>query len=226
MEVVDFDTSIKTVKAITSLDKARLGFKPEKGQNQWTRSCQNSGTDKKRRPEPIPGDQLQKLIKMGYKMNTKSGFYEKQTELKIKGKTFKTTLKAVALPGDNNTVNYYTCDPSQNKEHVYIGFLSKGNNPNDLCMPCCFIKDPSVTNNKKKLNYFNQCLGQKVNEEKTSIKKNIDKIYILQDTNKIQDGRYIQLPKYLDIFFNKIWKNEYKIKNHYLVESKKGYYFK
>ena len=43
-----------------------------------------------------------------------------------------------------------------------------------------------------------------------------DKLYILQDTNKVQEGRFIYLPKYLDIFFNKIWGHDNKIKNHYL----------
>ena len=46
-DVIIYDTA-NTVKSITSLDKKRLGFKPEKGQNQYTRSCQNSGKDKKR----------------------------------------------------------------------------------------------------------------------------------------------------------------------------------
>ena len=227
-DVVDYNEEKSNVKSLISLDKSRLGFKPEKGQHQWTRSCQNSGTDKKRRPEPIPESQINKLIKDGYKMNPKSGLYEKNVELNIRGKKFKTTLKALKLQGDNNTFNYYTCDPSQNKEHVYIGFLSKGNNPNDLCMPCCFIKDPSLTVNKKKSAYFNQCLGQKAKEEKTEIisTKKVDKIYILQETNKVHDGRYINLPKYLDIFFNKIWKHDNKIKNHYLIESNSGYYFK
>ena len=27
-------------------------------------------------------------------------------------------------------------------------------------------------------------------------------------------------------FFNSVWKNDYKIKNHYLIESNSGYYFK
>jgi hypothetical protein len=81
------------------------------------------------------------------------------------------------------------------------------------------------------MNYFNQCLGEnlgaKVQEEKEMVHNRMnEKIYILQETNKIQDGRYIYLPKYLDIFFNKIWKNDHKIKNHYLLESNSGYYFK
>lgn len=229
IEIVDFDTTIKTVKAITSLDKARLGFKPEKGQNQWTRSCQNSGNDKKRRPELTPGDQLEKLIKNGYKLNKQTGFYEKAVEMKIKGKVYKTIIKAVKLQGENNTFNFYTCDPSENQEHMYIGFLARGNNPSDLCMPCCFKKDHSVGANKEKKNYFLKCIGEKTKEEKSdkNISSNLgDKLYILQDTNKIQEGRFIYLPKYLDIFFNKIWNHDQKIKNHYLLESKSGYFFK
>jgi hypothetical protein len=227
-EVVYSDDNVKTVRTITSLDKSRLGFRPEKGQHQWTRSCQNSGKDNKRRPDIIPEDQIDKLLKDGYKMNSKTGFYEKNVELKLQGKMVKTTLKAVKLSGDNKA-NYFTCDPTQNKDHVYIGFLSKSNNPNDLCMPCCFIKDQTRGDNKNKEDYFNKCLGDKPINENTDIKsiKTIgDKIYILQETNKIQDGRYIYLPKYLDIFFNKIWKNDHKIKNHYLLESKSGYFFK
>ena len=227
-EVVYNEENVKTVRTITSLDKSRLGFRPEKGQHQWTRSCQNSGKDNKRRPDIIPEDQIDKLLKDGYKMNPKTGFYEKHVELKLQGKMVRTTLKAVKLSGDNKA-NYFTCDPTQNKEHVYIGFLSKSNNPNDLCMPCCFIKDQTSGDNKKKGDYFNKCLGDKptTNDTTQKIVKTIgDKIYILQETNKIQDGRYIYLPKYLDIFFNKIWKNDHKIKNHYLLESKSGYFFK
>jgi hypothetical protein len=229
IEVVEYETSIKTVKAITSLDKARLGFKPEKGQNQWTRSCQNSGTDKKRRPDITPGDQIEKLIKEGYKLNQKTGFYERAVEMKIRGKLYKTVIKAIKLPGENNTFNFYSCDPSQNQEHMYIGFLARGNNPNDLCMPCCFKKDHMTGANKEKKNYFLKCIGEQTKDEKvekTSASNLGDKLYILQDTNKIQEGRFIYLPKYLDIFFNKIWNHDQKIKNHYLLESKSGYFFK
>ena len=229
IEVVEYETSIKTVKAITSLDKARLGFKPEKGQNQWTRSCQNSGTDKKRRPDITPGDQIEKLVKEGYKLNKQSGYYEKAVEMKIKGKLYKTVIKAIKLPGENNTFNIFSCDPSQNQEHMYIGFLARGNNPNDLCMPCCFKKDQLVAANKEKKNYFLKCLGEQTKDEKVekSSAANLgDKLYILQDTNKIQEGRFIYLPKYLDIFFNKVWNHDQRIKNHYLLESKSGYFFK
>ena len=109
-----------------------------------------------------------------------------------------------------------------------MGFLARGNNPNDLCMPCCFKKDQLTSMNKEKRNFFLKCLGEnfKDTDEKTKVDNLGDKIYILQETNKLQDGRFIYLPKYLDIFLNKIWNNQYKIQNHYLLESKTGYFFK
>ena len=227
-DVVNYEQSTTTVKTITSLDKKRLGFKPEKGQNQWTRSCQNSGTDKQRRPDIFSGDNLEKLVKAGYKLNDKTGFYEKKVELTIKKNKKIVTIRAIKLPGENNSVNFYTCDPSKNQEHMYIGFLARGNNPNDLCMPCCFKKDQLYATNKVKKNYYLKCIGEQSKQENQNEDTNIlgDKIYILQETNKIQDGRYIYLPKYLDIFFNKLWNHDNKIKNHYLYESKSGYFFK
>jgi hypothetical protein len=229
VEIVDYETSIKNVKIITSLDKKRLGYKPEEGQNQWTRNCQNSGNDKKRRPDIIPGDQIDKLVKAGYKLNDKSGFYERIVDIKIRGKIQKVTIRAIKLSGEGGKYNYFTCNPDENKEHMYVGFLTKGNNPNDLCMPCCFKKDQLNSDNKFKMTYYKKCIGEKANalDEKDSEGSNIgDKIYILQETNKVQDGRFIYLPKYLDMFFNQIWKNDHKIKNHYLLESKSGYFFK
>ena len=228
-EVVDYEPSTHTVKTITNMDKARLGFKPEKGQSQWTRSCQNSGNDKKRRPEPTPEEMIEKLYKEGYKMNKKTGFLEKEVEMKVKGKVHKTMIRAIKLPSENNTYNFYTCDPSEKNEHKYIGFLARGNNPSDLCMPCCFKKDHLESGNKAKIDYFMKCLGEAPNkeDETKSIKKSLgDKLYILQETNKIQDDRFIYLPKYLDLFFNKIWNHDYNIKNHYLLESRSGYFFK
>ena len=228
VEIVDYDTSIKNVKIITALDKNRLGYKPEKGQNQWTRNCQNSGNDKKRRPDISQDDQIDKLIKEGYKLNEKSGFYERIVDVKIKGKMQKVTIRAIKLLGDEGKYNYFTCNPDENKEHMYVGFLTKGNNPNDLCMPCCFKKDQLTSGNKFKMSYYKKCIGEKiVLDEKVIDGSTVgDKIYILQETNKVQDNRFIYLPKYLDLFFNQIWKNDHKIKNHYLLESKSGYFFK
>lgn len=228
-EFVNYDTPIKTVKAITALDKTRLGYRPEEGQNQWTRNCQNSGNDKKRRPAIVSDDQIDKLLKLGYKFNKENGFYEKTVEVKIRGKTSNVVLKAVKLSGENGKFNYFTCDPGENKSHMYIGFLSRGSNPSNLCAPCCFKKDPLDTANNKKKNYFLKCIGNKDADEKVEKIDNSDlgdKIYILQDTNKVQEGRFIYLPKYLDYFFNKLWNHDHIIKNHYLTNSKTGYFFK
>lgn len=228
-EVVDYETSKKTVKAITALDKSRLGYRPEEGQNQWTRNCQNSGDDKKRQPVVISDDQVDKISKLGYNFNKETGFYEKTVEVEIRGKTSKIVLKAVKLTGDDGKFNYYTCGPEENKKHMYIGFLSRGNNPSNLCAPCCYKKDPLETGNKKKKNYFLKCIGDKDADEKVEKidSSNLrDKIYILQDTNKIEEGRFIYLPTYLDYFFNKLWNHDHTIKNHYLINSKSGYFFK
>jgi len=227
IDIVEYEENTKSIKSLTALDKERLAFRPEKGQNQWSRSCQNSG-NKKRQPIILTDNQIDTLIKNGYKLNNKTGFYEKLVEIKVKGKIYKTILKAVKLPKEN-TYNYYTCDPTENNEYMYIGFLARGNNPNDLCMPCCFKKDQQESVNKDKKNYYLKCIGNKninnINEPQLS---NIlgEKLYILQETNKVQDGRFIYLPKYLDIFFNKLWNNDNKIKNHYLYESNSGYFFK
>jgi len=230
VEIVDYEKNLNTVKIITAIDKKRLGFKPEKGQNQWTRSCQNSGNDKKRRPDLISGDNVDKLVKNGYKLDEKTGYYEKLVKITVKNKKHDVTIRAVKLPGENNTFNYYTCDPSENQDHFYIGFLSRGNNPNDLCMPCCFKKDQLVANNKEKKNYYLKCIdvnsNNQTNKELSTHLTLGDKVYILQETNKVQDSRFIYLPKYLDIFFNQLWDHDHRIKNHYLYESKSGYYFK
>ena len=55
------------------IDKKRLGFKPEEGQNPWSRSCQNSGKDKKRRPQLYNHKNIGELIKKGYILNKKTG---------------------------------------------------------------------------------------------------------------------------------------------------------
>jgi hypothetical protein len=227
-DIVNYEAGSTAIKQTTALDKKRLGFKPEEGQNQWSRSCQNSGEDKKRQPLVVSSENTKELVKRGYKLNEKTGNYEKKVMIMEKGKKRETIIKAVRLPGDNGTFNFYTCDPDDNNEHCYVGFLSKSNNPNDLCMPCCFKKDQSESGNKKKKSYFMQCIGQKVKDTVEEKPKDDlgDKVYILQDTNKIQDGRFIFLPKYLNQLFNNIWKNTYNIKNHYLVESNTGYFFK
>ena len=43
---------------------------------------------------------------------------------------------------------------------MYVGFLSRSKNPNDLCMPCCFKKDPLESKNQDKKNYYLKCMGK------------------------------------------------------------------
>jgi len=222
-EIVKVEEEIKTIKQMTQLDKERIGFKPEKGHNQWTRSCQNSGTDKKRQPQQYTDQTVDKLVKSGYKFNPQNGEYEK----KVKRGKKEYVIKAIKLKSinDQGTI-FYTCDPDENKEHMYIGFLSRSNNPHGHCMPCCFKKDPSTSKNREKKDYYLKCIGQ-LDIQKTSIKKILgDKLYILQDTNKIQEGRFGFLPKHLDIFFNFMLNKTNHIKNHYLISSNSGYFFK
>lgn len=228
-DIVNYDKEIKTVKQMTALDKKRIGFKPEKGQNQWTRSCQNSGNDKRRRPQLMSQDEV---VKAGFKLNKSTGIYEKTVTLKLKGKKpQQIVIKAVGLDSLDDSGNvtskvFYSCNPDENDEHMYIGFLSRSNNPYDQCMPCCFKKDPSVSKNKEKKDYFMQCIGKGEKVQKPTSKTTGDKHYILQDTNKIQDNRFGFLPKYLDFLYNQTQNRTKKIKDHKLISSETGYFFK
>ncbi len=230
-DIVNYDKEEKTVKQMTKLDKKRLGFTPEKGQNQWTRSCQNSGNDKKRRPGYYTS--VEDILAQGFKLDKNTGIYEKQVTLQgKKGKKGKTvTIRAVGLQetNDDGTTKmvYYSCNPDENGDHMFVGFLSRSNNPYGLCMPCCFKKDPYLSKNKTKQEYYMKCIGKKqeVKEEKRGTKVVGDQLYILQDTNKIQEGRFGFLPKYLDYLFNQSLNNTRKIRHHYLIITD-GYFFK
>jgi len=219
-----------TVKQMELLDKKRLGFRPEKGQNQWTRSCQNSGDDKKRRPQQTLN--LEDLLKQGFRLNEENGIYEKTVTVKGKGgKKKEVLIRAVGLDtsdDDGNPVGtiYYSCNPEDNTDHMFIGFLSRSKNPYGQCMPCCFKKDPLISKNKDKRDYYMKCIGKIEKFEKTIVKPSGDKLYILQDTNKIQEGKFGFLPKYLDYFLNKMLGRSRKIQQHYLVSSDTGYFFK
>ena len=233
-DIVNYSKEIKTVKQMTQLDKRRIGFKPEKGQNQWTRSCQNSGDDKKRRPQQYSSANMDELLKQGYLYNKRSGNYEKRVIVKGKnGKKSEHTIRTVKLSDFDEEGNltgneiHYACDPVENGDHFYIGFLTRSTNPNGHCMPCCFKKDPLVSKNKEKQEFFKKCLGQvNMTEQKDGQKVVGDRLYILQDTNKIQEGRFGFLPKYLDIYFNFALSKQKKIKHHYLVHTDTGYFFK
>jgi hypothetical protein len=235
-EIVNHESSVKTVKQMTSIDKKRLSYKAEEDQNQWTRNCQNSGDDKKRRPQQFLN--VEELQKLGYVWNeTLDGFqfghYERKVMVDAEGRTDSSknkkavTLRAIKLPLDDTGENfvYYACGPEDNGKHMYIGFLNKSKNPFGEAMPCCFIKDHLYSKNKEKRNFYLRSIG--ITQEGEDINKiSGDQLYILQDSNKIQEGRFAFLPKYLDIFMNFMLGNDRKIKNHYLLSTSTGYYFK
>jgi len=231
--VVDHEKSTNAVKQMAQLDKQRIGFKPEKGQSQWTRACQNSGDDKKRRPQQYNAQTANELTRKGFKYNEKLDVFEKRIKAKKKNEP-DIVLRTIRLPDIDENGNitgkyiHYACDPEENGTHMFIGFLTRSENPFGQCMPCCFKKDPATSDNKVKRDFFNQCLGKAVQKKGEEIKTKTagDKLYILQDTNKIQEGRFGFLPKYLDRYFNTMLSKEKSIKHHYLESTKTGYYFK
>jgi hypothetical protein len=223
-EIVNFEENINAVKKMTNIDKRRLGFKPNKGQNQWTRSCQNSGNNKKRRPQQFNTKNFDTLLNKEYVLDKKTGDYIRL--IKQPNGTF-IKLRAVKLKEydengkDSNNYLYYTCNPEENQKHTYVGFLTKSRNPYGQCMPCCFKKSQYDSDNDKKKQLFDKCLNQK----NDSIMKNTigDILYILQYTNKIQPKRLSFLPNMIDVFLNN--DRKINIKNNYLVDTH-GYYLK
>jgi hypothetical protein len=230
----------KTIKQMAKQDKQRIGYKPEEGQSQWTRCCQNSGEGKRRRPSQYTAENMAELVKNGYKLNKKTGEYEKRVLVKNDktGKKEETVLKSLKFaefnPDGEPTGNeiHYTCDPEINGEHFYVGFLSRCKNPYGHCMPCCFKKDPAESKNQTKQSFYAQCTGVETSKDKKndSVQTDIslmEKLYILQDTNKIQDGRLGLLPKFLDFFFNVANNRDKFIKQHYLTKTTdNGFFFK
>ncbi len=232
-EVVNYQKEVKSVKQMTQIDKKRLGFTPDEGQNQWTRSCQNSGNDKKRRPQQTTQANIAQLVAKGYHLNKKTGEYEKKILLKKRGKSDgEMILKAIKVTDQDEAsglVNdiYYTCDPEDNGEHMFVGFLTRSNNPFGECMPCCFKKNRMISKKKETVEFYKRCLGEKAPEEKAKPASAFtgDILYILQDTNKIQEGRIGYLPKFLDLITNLNFKKDKQIKNHYLLKTD-SFYFK
>jgi hypothetical protein len=230
----------KSVKQMAKQDKQRIGYKPEEGQTQWTRCCQNSGEGKRRRPSQYTAENMAELVKNGYKINKKTGEYEKRVMVKNDktNKKEEIVLKSLKFAEFNTdgepTGNeiHYTCDPEINGEHFYVGFLTRCKNPYGHCMPCCFKKDPNESKNKNKQNFYAQCTGvdglkDNKNEEMQTDISLMEKLYILQDTNKIQEGRLGLLPKYLDFYFNQIHNRDKFIKQHYLTKTTdNGFFFK
>src|SRR5688500_8958137 len=108
---------------------------------------------------------------------------------------------------------------------MYIGFLNKSKNQYGEPMPRCLIKYHLYSKNKDKPNFYLRSIGI-IQDEENINKMSGHQLYILQDSNKIQEGRFALLPKYLDIFMNFMLGNDRKIKNHYLLNTPTGYYFK
>lgn len=233
---VDHGDNVPSKRKLLKLDKMRIGFKPEKGQNQWRRACQNSGTDKMRQPIWRGEDNMDDILKLGYKYNSKSGVYERKVKIVEKGEKKEVVLRSVPLfaPDKNGKPTekrvHYTCNPENNGDHIYIGFLTKSGNPFGLCMPCCFKKDPVASKDPKKREFFLRCLDQGSTDIKTKNEgKNEvvgDRLYILQDTNKVQEGRFSYLPNLIDTYLNKKLGKVREVKQHYLVKTTTGYFLK
>ena len=139
-------------------------------------------------------------------------------------------LKALKVIDTDETTGqaneiFYTCGPEDNGQHMYVGFLTRSNNPFGECMPCCFKKIRILSKKKETIEFYKQCLGQKPEGEKQVSSFTGDILYILQDTNKIQEGRIGYLPKYLDLITNIHFKKDKEIKNHYLLKTS-SYFFK
>ncbi len=185
---------------------------------QYSRACQNSGIVK-RQPTAYSQNQISDLEKDGYIYNKDTKDYEKKINKN-------TVLKAIKIPHPTKDYVYFTCDPKENGEYMHVGFLTKGKNMFSNCMPCCFKKNQTETVDTKKIDFYNNCTGKQ--HSTVDVLKDImdEKIYILQESHNIQDGRFADMGQDLDILFNKLNNLKLVIKNHYLKSSPNGYYFK
>ena len=208
-------------KNTNKIDKNRIKFKPIEGQNHFSRMCQNSGKIK-RKPVVYSLENIDSLEKLGYKYNSKSGNYERK---------YKNEILIAPNFGDvkNGENVFYACNPENNNDFKYIGFLTKGKNPQGLCMPCCFKKNQLVTDNIQKKNFNQNCFNNNNEDNKNVINdivgSNIkEKLYLINDIHKIHDNKYYLLPKSLDQIFNVINNLDINIKDHYFQNTKSGYF--
>jgi len=224
-EFKQIDNEKKKVKLIAKNDPDRLGFKPKQGQDHWSRACQNSGKNKRRQPDQILSSKIHKLTNKGFKLNKDTNMYEKEVTVKINKSKEKRVIRAIKQKASGDYI-YYVCTPENNGKYIHIGFLNKAINPSGLCMPCCFKIDQFTKYNNPQRDFFLKCIDRTEDIKLTSTKIYGEKLYILQDTNKIQEGRYGFLPKYLDNLLNKNFNKTKEIDDHYLVEAESGYLFK
>lgn len=232
-DFVKYSEEKMNIKTMANADKRRIGYKPEKGQSHWTRVCQNSGTQQRRRPQQYVVDNIDEMLKLGYAFNKATGMYERKIVIKKNGKNVTQTTRAVKLNELDEAGNpigneiYYTCSPEQNGIHMYVGFLTRSKNPHGEYMPCCFKKDQYESSNAEKKNFFLRCIGKLGNTDSEQSHATFsDQLYILQDTNKIQPGRFGFLPKLLDFYMNNMLSLKKTIVQHYLISSPNGYFFK
>jgi hypothetical protein len=233
-EVVNYEKDSKKLKEMISLDKKRLGYLAEDKNLQWARLCQNSGT-KKKRPILTLSSDVTKLTSSGYNLNKKTGDYEKKILFKQKGKNNEVILKALKVPSENaNDDIYYSCDPDENGEYMYVGFLTKTVNPFGQCMPCCYKKNPFTSKQKEKVLFNEKCLSSNKNnknddknnkDEKSKKIINNEILYILQDSNKTGENRISYLPNELNMITNYNLNRTNEIRNHYLLKTD-GYFFR
>ena len=210
------------IKEMTKMDQDRIGSKNNKTKEQWARLCQST-ENMNRRPSIHTEKTFEQLVRQGYKLNPKSGDYERTVTVTQSGKKKNVTIVAAKFTGETNI--YYTCSPEENKEYTYVGFLSRSSD-NNMCIPCCFKKDAALSKNKYKRNFHLQCMGKNNDGEEYNTNVFGDKLYILQDTNKMLPGRYGYMYKYLDYYFNSLLKKTKVVKNNYLMETNTGYYMK
>jgi len=228
LEYVDYEKEEKKIKNMEQIDKSRIGFTPDKGQNQWSRSCQNSNILIR---QPTQFIKLDDILNLGFKYNPKMSTYEKKIVRKTDNKKEEIIIRAVGLDtydeyGNKTNAIYYSCDPKINGENIHIGFLSKSANPSGQCMPCCFKKDSLLSVNVDKVNNFKTCTTSQAVKPEKGPKIVGEKLYILQDSNKIPEGRLGFLPTYLNYYFNKLLNKNKKMRQNILVSCKDGYYFK
>ena len=219
-EYVYKSEDIKKTKEIIKKDKERSAFKPKHGENQYTRACQNSGAMRKR-PLIFNKETFDDLTKKyNYVYNKKSNIFEK----KIKSNEILKSVKMMNTTTGDDV--HYICDPMENGEYKYLGFLTKSKHPDGLCMLCCFKKNPIESKNKKKKLFYDKCSKSGTVPSLSDIGEEHGNIlYIFNDLNKIYHDRLYYLPKSLDFLFNTITNNDKIIKNYYLKHTDQ-YYFK
>lgn len=223
--IYNYKTEKNSLKSMIAYDKKRLGYVPEEGQSSWIRSCQNSGKQI-RHPKDYKSNELDVIMKNGYVFNEKTNVFEKKVKMNNNSIVLK-VVKVYDFDKNGNPTDhfvYYTCDPKINGKYIHIGFLTKSKNPNNIPLPCCFIKDQQHSKNENIRKYYENAISIKKQENFDNSVKNI--LYILQDTNKLSPGKLCILPIYLDYYLNGLMMKSKIINKNILISAENGYFFK